>query len=52
MLYRKRTARERYELHNQLMKLTIERDEATQELDRVARHRDASLELAEERRRG
>ena len=34
------------------MSLTIERDEATQELDRVTHHRDAALELAEERRRG
>ena len=34
------------------MNLTIERDEAAQELDRVTRHRDAALELAEERRRG
>ena len=46
------TARVRDELHNQLMNLTIERDEAPQELDRVTRHRDAALELAEERRRG
>ena len=46
------TARERDELHNQLMNLTIERDEAAQELDRVTRHRDAALELAEERRQG
>ena len=28
--------------------LTIERDEAAQELDRVTRHRDTSLELEEE----
>ena len=28
--------------------LTIERDEAAQELDRVTHHRDASLELEEE----
>ena len=34
------------------MNLTIERDEAVQELDRVTRHRDAALELAEERRQG
>ena len=34
------------------MNLTIERDEATQELDRVTHHRDTALELAEERRRG
>jgi len=34
------------------MNLTIERDEATQELDRVTHHRDAALELAEERRQG
>ena len=40
------------QLHNQLMNLTIERDEAAQELDRVTRHRDAALELAEERRQG
>ena len=33
------------------MNLTIERDEAAQELDRVTRHRDAALELAEERHR-
>ena len=46
------TACERDELHNQLMNLTIKRDEAAQELDRVTRHRDAALELAEERRRG
>ena len=46
------TARERDKLHNQLMNLTIERDEAAQELDRVTRHRDVALELAEERRRG
>ena len=46
------TARERDELHNQLMNLTIESDEAAQELDRVTRHRDAALELAEERRQG
>ena len=32
------------------MNLTIERDEAVQELDRVTHHRDAALELAEERR--
>ena len=43
-------ARERDELHNQLMNLTIERDEAVQELDYVTRHIDAALELAEERR--
>jgi hypothetical protein len=43
-------ARERDELHDQLMNLTIERDEVVQELDRVTRHRDAALELAEERR--
>ena len=42
-------ARERDELHNQLMNLTIERDEAAQELDRVTHHRDEALELAEER---
>ena len=30
------------------MNLTIERDEATQEVDRVTRYRDASLELEEE----
>ena len=42
------TARERDELHNQLMNLTIESDEAAQELDRVTHHRDASLELEEE----
>ena len=46
------TARERDELHNQLMNLTIERDEAVQELDCVTHHRDAALELAEERRQG
>ena len=46
------TMRERDELHNQLMNLTIERDEAAQELDRVTRHRDAALELAEERHQG
>ena len=46
------TACERDELHNQLMNLTIVRDEAAQELDRVTRHRDAALELAEERRQG
>ena len=34
------------------MNLTIERDEAVQELDRVTRHRDAVLELVEERRQG
>jgi hypothetical protein len=34
------------------MNLTIEGDEAAQELDRVTHHRDAALELAEERRRG
>ena len=34
------------------MNLTIERDEAAQELDRVTRHRDVALELAEERRQG
>ena len=34
------------------MNLTIERDEAAQELDHVTRHRDAALELAEERRQG
>ena len=34
------------------MNLTIERDEAAQELDHVTRHRDAALELAEERHRG
>ena len=34
------------------MNLTIERDEAAQELDRVTHHRDAALELAEERWRG
>ena len=34
------------------MNLTIERDEAVQELDRVTHHRDAALELAEERRQG
>ena len=45
-------ARERDELHNQLMNLTIERDEAVQELDRVTRHRDVALELAEERCQG
>ena len=33
-------ARERDELHNQLMNLTIERDEAVQELDRVTHHRE------------
>ena len=43
------TTRERDELHNQLMNLTIERDEEVQELDRVTHHRDAALELAEER---
>ena len=43
-------ARERDELHNQLMNLTIERDEAVQELDYVTHRRDAALELAEERR--
>jgi hypothetical protein len=32
------------------MNLTIERDEVAQELDHVTRHRDAALELAEERR--
>jgi hypothetical protein len=32
------------------MNLTIERDEAIQELDRVTRHRDAALDLVEERR--
>ena len=46
------TARERDELHNQLMNLTIDRDEAAQELDHVTHHRDAALELAEERCRG
>ena len=46
------TARERGELHNQLMNLTIERDEAAQELDRVTHHRDAALELVEERHQG
>ena len=30
------------------MNLTIERDEAAQELDRVTHHRDAALELVEE----
>ena len=30
------------------MNLTIESDEAAQELDRVTHHRDASLELEEE----
>ena len=34
------------------MNLTIERDEAAQELDRVTRHRDVALELVEERRQG
>ena len=34
------------------MNLTIERDEAAQELDRVTRHWDAALELVEERRWG
>ena len=34
------------------MNLTIERDEAVQELDHVTHHRDAALELAEERRQG
>ena len=34
------------------MNLTIERDEAVHELDRVTRHRDVALELAEERRQG
>ena len=34
------------------MNLTIERDEVAQELDRVTRHRDVALELAEERHRG
>ena len=34
------------------MNLTIERDEAAQELDRVTRHRDVALELAEERCQG
>jgi hypothetical protein len=43
-------AHERDELHDQLMNLTIDRDEAVQELDRVTRHRDATLESAEERR--
>jgi hypothetical protein len=42
-------AREIDELHDQLMNLTIERNEAVQELDHVTRHRDAALELAEER---
>ena len=46
------TARERDELHNQLMNLTIEIDEAAQELDHVTCHRDAALELAKERCRG
>ena len=34
------------------MNLTIERDEAVQELDRVTHHRDVALELAEERGQG
>ena len=34
------------------MNLTIERDEAAQELDCVTHHRDAALELAEERHQG
>ena len=34
------------------MNLTIERDEAAQELDRVTHHRDVALELAKERRQG
>ena len=34
------------------MNLTTERDEAAQELDHVTHHRDAALELAEERRQG
>ena len=46
------TAHERDKLHDQLMNLTIERDEAAQELDRVTRHRDVALELAEERCQG
>jgi len=46
------TARERDELHNQLMNLTIERDEVVHELDRVTHHRDVALELAEERHQG
>jgi hypothetical protein len=32
------------------MNLTIERDELHQELGQVTQHRDAALELAEERR--
>jgi hypothetical protein len=43
-------ARERDALHDQLMNLTIEQDEAVQELDRVTRYRDAALELAKARR--
>jgi hypothetical protein len=42
-------AHERDELHDQLMNLTIERDEAVQDLDHVTHHRDATLELVEER---
>jgi hypothetical protein len=42
-------AHERDELHDQLMNLTIERDEAVQELDRVTHHTDATLQLVEER---
>ena len=34
------------------MNLTIERDEVVQELDHVTHHRDATLELVEERRQG
>jgi hypothetical protein len=43
-------AHDRDELHDQLMNLTMERDEAVQELGCVTRHRDVALELAEERR--
>ena len=46
------TVRKRDELHNLLMNLTIERDEAVHELDRVTHHRDVALELAEERCQG